>query len=120
MEYLTEQQIHQLIDRLLTLTTHEKLEWNLDDDFSFWAHAGDFLIILSCKDRDDRHPYTIEVSRLDNPGYLIAKFASDFDPEDSDTSPNSRLEQLYIIVKRRGLNLENVVDDLFNALEDLE
>lgn len=118
MEALSHNQMVDLLERLISVTTDSRVEWEQGNDWTFSAKAGETEFTIRSKDQDDYHPYHMLISRGD---VLVTDFETDMaeDGYVEATPKNDRLEKLYRVVKRSVLRIDEVVEGVFKDLEEI-
>ncbi|KQS56663.1 hypothetical protein ASG36_16490 [Geodermatophilus sp. Leaf369] len=119
MQYLSNQQVEQLIGRLNRLTDEGALTWeaNRDSEYRFASITEKFGFGLHSRDNDDFNPFILEI-------YLLNEDKSWKKLQEVDTDNTSGtfsgLEELYGKVKRRVLNIDEIAGQLFSDLDKLD
>lgn len=115
MEYLDKGQLVTLIDKLDDLTNQNRIEWRKlgESEHAFATIAGRFGYTVSSRDEDDYHPFEFTIFRREKTVKELQRAST----VDGDLL---QIEDLYNRVKRRVLNLESIVDDIFNDLRALD
>jgi len=120
MEYIERDAQMLLIERLRRGTARDKYSWkpSKDNDYRFSLAAGDFVFVISSRDKDDYAPFLLEIYRHSPEGGFKKLQVVETEPDVAELS--LALEDLYVDVKRKTLRLEIVADELFGALDSLE
>jgi hypothetical protein len=111
------------LNRLLLLTQQGKVTWEqvTDDEHVFAAEFGTTIVLISSKDKDDRHPFELALARRGGTGADVLRISSLANPENEQMSNiNHQLADLYDGARRRALNIDAVIHNIFSDLEDLE
>jgi hypothetical protein len=119
MEYLEYDAQVRLLDRLVKGATTGKYVWSgvSDNEYAFVLNAQPFGFSILSRDQDDYAPYQLQIFDLKRePARRFQTI------ETSSEAPRvaDLLEELYSAVKRKVLHLDNMVEDLFDALDALE
>lgn len=123
IDYFDQEQIPGLIERLRNLTSKDKITWrvNRDNPFAFVSWIGDICFIVSSRDKDDLAPHVLSVYQrvTENPPQKVQKLQA-MDSTNLPSDLASDLEQLYILVKRRTLQLDHVAENILEQLDRLD
>lgn len=119
MEYFSDDQIAQLVDRLINATRAGTLKWQpvASDSYSFIARISNAVFRLSSKDKDDLAPHLLHIystSVQGSPQELQVINSIYLVPDLAD-----RLEALYQLVKRETLQLDAIARNILGELDEL-
>ena len=113
MKILDEEQKRRLLLMLHRLTQEDKLIWDATSSpFVFRTESGRFAYTITSRDEDDFAPYDIRVFDKN----LKDSRAFETFGTDEFFELNEEIQQIYVLVKRKILGLDTVVDDLFGEL----
>ncbi|GLY33564.1 hypothetical protein [Kineosporia sp. NBRC 101731] len=115
MQALTTNQRLALINRLHQLVKDKKIIWDPeeDSDYEFFATLEKFTYTLTCRDKDDSYPFSLEVYGRE------AQRTFDLINTEDESLPElmrTELRDLYMTVKKVTLAYENLTQQLFSEL----
>lgn len=117
MEYFSRTQLIHLADRLSRLTEEGKITWQeFGNAYAFESLLKSHSFVIESRDRDDLAPHVFSVVRHSDPPRVLQSLDTTF--EDAELA--SAMARLYDAVKRVTLQLDNVANEIFEALEELE
>ncbi len=117
MQLLSDSDALRLLERILSLTESGKLYWvqpQMGTD-TFSVTFDDFEVLIRSRDNDDHHPY--DFSLFKNVLIYSAESGGSADGDQHDGEVAGLLERIYVAAKLRALGIENVAEDVFDALE---
>ena len=123
MEYLSEDQLVDLAERLRRLTVEKKISWNPvagSMDYAFATTVKNTGFTIKSRDNDDFAPHTFGVFSVSNVGSQPPKLLQDVDTSVEGVELGEALDALYQTVKRTTLKVDTVARDVFNALDELD
>ncbi|MFI7433244.1 hypothetical protein [Micromonospora haikouensis] len=119
-----EQQLHNLVKRLIFATDTGRLEWqSTDRPLAFQCTVGRNSILVATVDDDGQAPYILEI--LDASGVLIESLQSGYATistpggrQQIKREWNDELAELHEIARRQVLNLDKLINDLLSQLPE--
>jgi hypothetical protein len=118
-DYLSDTQIPELIRRLHNATADGKLDWEKGrDEYVFACSVGKFGYSLLSRDQDDYAPFVLRVFD-ERQGVEVGEVLQEIETSEG-SGYNTDLFDLYWLVKRRTLNLDQVAAEIFDALDALD
>lgn len=118
MNYLSDRQLVDLAAKLLHLTREGNLDWKPSEgnDYRFKVRNRKYGYAISSRDQDDLHPYELEIWSFveGDQGRLLQETLS---PDVNGLG--DIVGELYALVKRSVLGVDEVAQDLFDELDEL-
>ena len=107
--------IQQLMDRLVGATRSGRVGWQTRDGESFYVKTKSGSIMVASRDEDGHPPYKLTVH--DGADRVVESFAlRDWPGEEADEL-DQQLTELYVLARRKALNIDDVVEGIMRDLE---
>ncbi len=107
--------IHELMDRLVGATRAGRVGWQTRDGETFFVKTKSGAIMVSSRDEDGHPPYKLTVH--DRGDRVVESFTlRDWPGEEADELDH-QLTELYVLARRRALNIDDVVEGILRDLD---
>lgn len=119
IEYFSEEQITQLVNRLTELTNRGVLDWRSlqESEYRFATRAKNNMFSISSRDSDDLAPHILKVFLVE--GGKPREIQTIDSQHDVETEAADLIEELYQLVKRTTLNIDVVAKSILADLDAL-
>jgi hypothetical protein len=120
VQYFNDDQLTDLAERLIALTEAGAMAWQSskqDPHYRFFSRSPEFTFIVASRDLDDLAPHILRVlDRTKSPVRLLQEVDTQFTPPEV-AAP---IADLYDLVKRKTLELDETAERVFKSLDDLQ
>ncbi len=112
----TARRFYALALELLERSREKQLKWN-ESPTGFWVTLGGHPVEIRSVDDDGRHPYRLAIESPQGDIDWLDTGDEPFEGLPPDVEWRDQIADLYKIARRQGAKTEQVLDDVFGALE---
>lgn len=117
---LSEEEIVEIVERLIDLTKNGHLKWRDLDDEDYVTNVKDIRYWIDSIEEDGLAPYNFDIRKDQTDGLFVQ--VVDLRSDDDNVSPvlADRLHRLFVAAKRSAIGIDEISSEIFDGLNSLD